>query len=455
MNNHRHFWLYALAFFIFSLPVLAKEPLLATGTFVLENDQRPLLALHFNQDQHWEYPASVYENPLPKNYFTGASLMSSTCKAALCLAAGYYYDPAMRSQPLMALSDNAGQDWRYLKLPEQNGSFKSIACGRNTCFSAGSYENYNALEYPLLAIGMNNWNYANEAIKQAMPADFHAGKFEDIACSEATCIATGYYQNSANLLRPFLLRTEDEGKHWQDPHKTLPPDFISGTFTRIACQGQFCITAGSYSDKEEEKPLISLSYDGGKHWQSPELSFADDFIRGRFSGVHCTNQFCIAVGLYENASTTLPLLLYTDNQGKTWTFAEYISHSGLPAGTEDAELRQAACANDFCIAVGYYHDRIGAHPLIAVSADQGKTWDYPESATTSVPEADVGDGEFVHASCRENTCIAVGNYLRDDRRFPLLAMSTNKGKIWEFVPAIADRRQLPAGFIFGQFEASS
>jgi hypothetical protein len=465
MSNRCLFWLYTLSFFFMSLSSFATEPLIAIGNFVTEDNQRPLLALHFSQDNHWEYPASVYESPLPENYDSGSRFSASTCKAPRCFGVGFYYDTNYYNRPLIALSNNAGLDWKYLNPPNppewngqiNKGRFESISCGKHSCLSVGYYQNQQGLEYPLLAIGLDEWNYANTQIQQALPDDFYKGELEDIFCNDKICTVAGHYRNASDTPFPLLLLTEDEGKHWSKPisKAQLPKDFISGYFNKVSCHKTFCATVGVYSNENQRKPLITLSNDSGKHWESPTLFLPDDFVSGSFSHIDCSNNFCIAVGSYDNASTTLPLLYYSNDEGRTWIYAEYISHSGLPYGLEDAELIHAACGNSFCIAVGSYHDRVGAHPLIAVSTNKGKTWDYPDSATTSVPAADVGDGELVHASCREKTCIAVGNYLDDEAHFPLLAISYNKGKTWEFNSSIAEKNNLPPNYLFGQFDSSS
>lgn len=166
---------------------------------------------------------------------------------------------------------------------------------------------------------------------------------------------------------------------------------------------------------------------------------------------HATSNAIVA-GSYKNSSNkTLPLLANSYDGGNTWIYPITI-RSKLPSNMgSTAVFNGASCRQLLCNAGGYYTTTSSAKfPLLASSLDGGNTWYYPPTITSALP-CNFKNGKFnSFGRCSGTNCIVAGEYYtKQNKRFPLLAMSHNLGQTWSYPPTIITN--LPRNYDYGYF----
>lgn len=224
---------------------------------------------------------------------------------AICIAAGSYSNNSA-IMPLLTLSKNGGQTWSYppdilddlaAKIGHRftGALFNAASCSgagkKAVCIAAGSYFTTSGAGIPILAIsrdGGNSWRYPPfiyTKLKTLVDPNFAGGTFDGASCigtgKTAICTAAGSYCNKTNMCFPLLASSSDGGKTWAYPpsiYSNLPsvidPGFKFGLFSSVSCSGiatnNFCTAAGQYSnDSSDTFPLLATSTDSGKTWTYP------------------------------------------------------------------------------------------------------------------------------------------------------------------------------------------
>ena len=280
-----------------------------------------------------------------------------------------------------------------------------------------------------------------------------------LSASPATVtIAAGQY-SSYDVDRPLLAVSANAGVTWTYPEAITAPVFTpnnshpftsQGYFSGSSCTANICIAAGYYFDGTVTRPLLAASANMGATWTYPEPitrpvftpNNSNPFSDGYFSSASCTANTCIAAGGYSDSSNSYrPLVAVSANMGATWTYPESITAPVFTPNNShpfnEGDFNGASCTTNTCIAAGSYVDGTVTRPLLAVSANMGATWTYPETITAPVFAPNnthlFSSGEFYSASCTANTCIAAGYYVDDGSvARPLLAVSINAGMSWTF-----------------------
>ncbi|MDI1352121.1 MAG: hypothetical protein PSV35_05025, partial [bacterium] len=134
--------------------------------------------------------------------------------------------------------------------------------------------------YPLIAFNSSNdsdWLFPIEK-GSVLPTDFlPSGTFFEITftavqCSgagdTAKCTAVGSYETSNGVQYPLIANSVNGGQNWSYPVEKgskLPKGFVSdGRFTDLSCIGLRCIAVGDYNNVTTSSiPMIALSLDGG------------------------------------------------------------------------------------------------------------------------------------------------------------------------------------------------
>ena len=438
------------------LPANATAPLFASGHYFDGKLQRPFLAYSQDSGKSWEYPPSINQSPLPGNFMDG-ELSNTICNKDICIAIGAYYNNEVISTPLIVESRDKGSTWSWpdllsnpaLPAKFHDGWFNNATCTKTSCFVAGLYHD-DIGSKPFLAMKTNNsitWNY----VKIELPSNFQEGWFTDIDCNNATCIAVGTWSDAQNTGHALLAASKDNGETWQTKTPSENSIYPSGTSSAFlysaTCNKTLCIAAGDYTQAMTTRPLLTISRDNGNTWTSPTVSLPDNFQSGWFSDTDCNQELCIASGAYSNGHTTLPLLFFSNDNGKTWTSSKHTNKSiHINYGTWSS----ATCSDKGCIAAGSFENENGMHPFIAVS-DNGTNWHYPPSAIIPNPSAKPDNGFFSKVTCIKNTCTASGSYRNNAICFPLLAVSNDYGNNWVYPESVNDPKNLPPDFVNGHF----
>jgi hypothetical protein len=404
----------------------------------------PFLALSLNGGSTWSYP--IQKNALlPFDYSDFGGIGATSCTGlgttALCIAGGSYADSNIINYPMLAASRNGGRTWSYVIdkssiLPPgyaSLGAFLGASCSASNttgpCIAVGRYADNISITYPLVALSTNNgvsWSYPiNKA--SVLPTDYSAqGYFQQAWCSgmgaNAVCLASGSYADTTTMIYPLLAISTNGGSNWSYPIQkggVLPSGYAGevqagggGTFAALNCSGTgtaaLCAAAGGYSDSNHiSYPFIAISPNGGLTWSytvdkanALPIGFIDG---GGFAGVSCNGNSvsgaCVAVGGYSDGTNSYPMIAFSTNSGKTWSYSVEKSR-GLPADFGNTgSLSSIACdgsgSTAVCTAAGFYiATNQVTYPLIALSINGGATWTYVVSSASALPAQFGDNGQF-------------------------------------------------------------
>lgn len=405
----------------------------------------PLIAVGLNA-ANWFYPKQVFENltTVVDSNFVSGSLSSSSCfgsgKNTICLAGGTY-STNTATLPLLARTEDAGHSWTYPKTIFKNltteidpsfasGALRTVSCTKSPddslCITAGNFWTANwARHFPLLAVSTDKgvtWVYPAEIhqdLNIKLDPTFSVGLFASASCAgkgaKAICIAAGDFGTSTNTL-PLLVLTRDGGKRWAYPREILTNlgpvikhGFIHGALKATSCSGSgnktICIAVGHYLTKgrNHERPLLALTKNGGLNWSYPDFIYTKlkvmdpTFRNGYLEGASCIGSgktaICVASGWYHGGpnggSFPRPLIARSADGGKTWSYPSSVLTNALSLpGFIYGELHDVSCkgtpAHNLCIASGEFTVSRYELPMITISHDSGKTWTYPEGLYTNI-----------------------------------------------------------------------
>lgn len=434
------------------------------------NEELPLIAVGKNNLNSWFYPDNVFTDLTTRvdSNFRNGSLYGSSCSGfrsnATCIASGEYRTSA-NQYPLLALTSNGGSTWTY-----PPSIFQNLKTTIDPSFSNGF----------LLGASCNPY----------------------VCDEESICIATGAFCSgvSCDLQLPLIATSTDKGKNWiypksafQDVKNKIDPNFVSGQLKSASCSGSgnasVCIAAGEFFNKAATLPLIALSRGRGATWTYPNSIFQNltttispDLSGAALNAASCAGSGltarCIAAGEFTTDNgAEMPLIALTKDSGQSWSYPPFI-YTKLKTLVDpnfvSGRFNGATCIGKsgketICAAAGRYcRDQpcTQSFPLIAVSLDGGKTWQYPPSVytnLTSIIDSDFLLGYFNSISCTgiglsEGTegyslCVASGQYSTHNATYPLLAYSKDNGMTWNYPPYIFQNltSTINDNFTFGFF----
>lgn len=272
-----------------------------------------------------------------------------------------------------------------------------------------------------------------------------------ISCNKQKCLGVGSYTSQSigstitpiiNTL-PFIASTKTDTLTCdaRDIQLTLPQDISSPSLqsqlSSISCftykSQNRCLAVGYYTKMANTSnalaPLVMLSIDDGKSFVAnnnmngylPANAEIGDEERVFLNTVTCAQKTCLIVGSYKKLNTSnvsqTPIILLSNDGGETFA-------SILPTVFPDemdqtdntqASLNNISCTNNTCVAVGYYlkkNSPINSSyyaPLIFISNNRGQTFN--QSGTVILP-SDAGDAfaTLQSVTCSKQNCVAVGTY---------------------------------------------
>lgn len=263
---------------------------------------------------------------------------------------------------------------------------------------------------------------------------FYGFSMTSVASSAPMQVAVGEYYSKAKMTFPFLAVSDTYGKNWSSlfiNKEQFPSDFNNyGLLTGVNCNSSFCVATGYYSAKDKNNyqlfpPFLAVSKNQGKAWTYRSIDYENEV---HLSSVSCNQQICTAVGIsYDKSLKKFPFATVLSNQGDTHSYPESIVEN-LPLN-EEAALNNVSCSDSVCVAIGGYRDlQKNGLPLIAVTKDQGKVWEYPMIKFPVYYKNAV----LSHVNCKDNVCVAVGHYDRDNKKaLPFFLVSHDKGSSWQ------------------------
>lgn len=326
---------------------------------------------------------------------------------------------------------------------------------RSPIITVGGYVDGNSR--PLLGVSHDdgvNWAYPKDITHFELPQSFSSGLLLSASCDDTLCVATGAFFDNKTVLRPLLAFSRDSGMTWtypQEIHTALPAATNGGLFSgRPSCKGSTCIAVGSYSDHNKSYPLLAVTNDKNVNWfyanQGVEL---DSNESAEFLGATCIDAAtCMAVG-FRTGDKPYLLFVRSSDSGVTWSV---VPQEALPTSFDYERFNGGiSCSEKTCIMSGEYDNNDRPWPLLAVSHDKGMTWHYPPKA--ALPSHFMDGTLNRGSSCSGEVCVATGSYHDKTTQRPLLAFTNDGGATWSYPQQLIDG--LPESLLFGEFYDAS
>ena len=261
------------------------------------------LVLTFNGTQ-WSNTALSTPPPGSSAWLNAVSCTS----ASFCVAVGSTVD-SLGNYYTLVYGLN-GTTWSVEPSPNPGSSgFNSlwgISCvGTSYCMAVGG--ELTSLAYQNLALESTDqgasWSVpANPPIEAGTSGGTTTNNdLVGVSClSQATCVVTGFYDNSLNISEPLM---ETYGGNW-----TLSTVTDTGSSSdnyipwSIGCESpNLCLVIGGYQQGSSQYGLVEQSTDQGSTWD--QITTAANSAPGFLYGVSCVSGgFCVAVGGLGNST---------------------------------------------------------------------------------------------------------------------------------------------------------
>lgn len=390
----------------------------AVGTTNLDQNPKynPLIAVSFDHGNQWSYISKLGE----KDNFPGQT-SSVSCTNNLCVAVGTDiqkgYHPYM---PLLTVGH--GNEWNIPSsvinnLPSDfiEGDFGYVTCNKSFCIAAGEYDSKDGHSYPLVAVSYDkdkvHWTYSS-SIAATLPKDVELTDVFGLNCTDKVCIISGLYRLPSDKQIAFLATSYDKGKTWTFPTdiSSKLPDSDDSRLDKVNCYKDLCVAVGSYYSNQDRKvlnyiPLIAVSHDSGKTW-----SYVNDlgnklplgYDNGEFWNIGCNEKLCLAGGQLSVNNHYGPFLMYSKDQGNTWSMLNELPKDYVDGGDFTGGVN---CSDTTCFAVGNYRNTSQRFVPLLVSTQDGNTWSYPSSVIDNLPQ-DFMYTNFLHTDSYSNGLMA-------------------------------------------------
>ncbi|RUR09653.1 sialidase family protein [Legionella sp. km772] len=469
---------------------------LVGGPYYTAQGYFPLGARSNNNGSSWSYPITANKpkslppnisitpvlNPLlgQINYFIGSS-----CSGNLCAMGGRYLVGNV-TYPMLAISKDGGLTWSYpinstTALPgtmtpsntDVAGFINGVYCLGSLCAAAGQYHTAQG-NFPLLALTLDaghTWTYPISALKLpkgavAAATSGFVGSLQNVFCTGTRCLVTGQYNVSSSgkgKRYPLLGLSTNSGASWSYPLNaqsiypggiSVPASGIAGNFSRILCVNEKCILSGTYRSTgdlgTQSYIILGYSANGGASWIFP-MSSQSDFPNNAIStdsvtDMDCYNNRCMVGGYYSTNTMQVPLLMLSENNGKTWN---YVVQDGqnLPQGILSGYINSVTCSSVLCFAGGGYvfSDNAG-YPFVVQNKNGSPNWIYVVDKNNMPADAQPDVNQVISINSTSGTTsygMAAGYYFNGSGYFPLIAVTQNGGGNWSF-PVTSKSSSLPS-----------
>lgn len=190
-----------------------------------------------------------------------------------------------------------------------------------------------------------------------------------------------------------------------------------------------------HQDGFDQYPLILKSDDLGVHWDSVTVNI--DNAGGWISRATCTQQFCLAVGNYHDIYGSLyPLVLQSHNNGQTWSRRQF------SFTTDETIITGVYCNVHQCIVIGSSSNL----NFIATSHDGAGSW-----LQTELDQ----DISLRQLDCNHSSCIGIGvKKVEDENGIPFLITSRDKGLHWNSIDLL-NMKGWPKDFSYGSIKGET
>ncbi len=303
---------------------------------------------------------------------------------------------------------------------------------------------------PLVAVG--NFNSGpliiaseNDGSKWSFVESPNIGyELKSVSCNGKQCTAIG----NAESEFPLIFTSHDAAHSWQLNKNIsgLPINMKSPYLRAMSCVGNICNIVGKYSKEDKRHlPLLLRSEDSGKTWKFIEIIDYPNIDHFKELNISCSGLTCIVAGQFamESNDKAMPhyFLLASHDTGRTWTKIDKIRNFPLAENLSNT-LNNVSCDGANCVAVGLDLSLwpLETKPFIVYSDDAGKTWTYVSKVWGLKPVLSqlLSWMRLVHVNCKDKICVAGGmridTYPNQFSNKPLLLISRDAGKTWFYSP---------------------
>lgn len=371
--------------------------------------------------------------------------------AATQLAMGFHDG----HRPLLVASHDDGKAWY---MPDSINPLSDDAtlnfghCSDGHCLVGGFDYNprSNHVVLPLFITSHDNghsWSRAKSI--PSFPPQVDGVSAYHVSCVDKTCTAVGTYQRIGDTQHPLLMVSQDRGDNWSFVEDiTGFRKAYAGYLQTISCTKQSCVAGGSYDYGLQNPygpslPLLVISKDQGRSWTFVKnISGLPSPINtsSTIYSIECSNQMCVASGSIRDKELNVPMLLVSKDSGASWTFVS--NYGGLPADTNDVALFGLSCAGNLCAAAGAQFDfeNQNSRLFLLTTHDSGQSWSFVKNISGLPTE--LQNAMFNKISCHNKTCVAIGSgFVKDGLppigEEPLLVVSKDSGQTWSNVKNIS------------------
>jgi T5SS/PEP-CTERM-associated repeat protein len=325
----------------------------AAGTYTDRSGRSQGLLLTWTGSK-WTAAAPPLPKPDQGSRLNGSQLATVACSAAtMCVAAGTYseYSPGTgESRARGLLLSWSGKSWTPAKAPLPGGGntelapiFNPFEAGAtcptaSSCTVTGSYYSATTTEGLLETWFRKSWTPA----RAPLPAGTHlspgGASIVSVACpSASSCVATGYYQDSSNVVHGLVLT--GDGRRWKVAATPARQFLWSAACPSVSR----CVIGGNGA-------LLTGTGTSWKVIKAPPLAAG-----AALYSVACPSVSACAIAAPPAAGDGGSQVV--TGAGSTWTATDVLAPGGAGSGTT---LISMACSTvSACVAIGNYTNESG------------------------------------------------------------------------------------------------
>lgn len=334
--------------------------------FIVQSDALQANWHSINIDNLW--PKNTFESTI-----NGMSCVDNEC-AMIGTYTNYY---SQLTHPIFFVSHDHGQNWLTTTIPNVDSKHAytpaGVSCTSSYCVGVGQY--YYSLapfSYPIAIMvssaANQTWTQVTD-VKNAPLSFLTTREIAGISCQGKICFVMGNYLNKIGHIYPLLIESNDAGNTWSYVNNVFD-NYQNGLVENAKCSGDNCVVVG----QTPNKLFVAITSDAGKSWSMPTLPTLPATIWVK--DVNCNNNACVIVGTYKKNKVNEPLIITTQDNGKTWKVITQIAGVS-DDGSVNYDLVAIHADNQKSFVVVGSAAQISplqTQPLVLVSNDNGMSW---------------------------------------------------------------------------------
>jgi hypothetical protein len=333
--------------------------------------------------ERWDGSSWALSSPLTPSGATTSQLNTVTCTSTVSCRAAGSYTTASGTFPIIQLWN--GTSWSTESAPSPAGANESvingISCpsGTSVCTAVG-YADIAGVRTVLA----ERWNGSSWSMQSVpLPSGTSGSRLDGVECRGANfCMAVGRYVASG---RAWSFATIWDGSSWSSQSVPDPTGATKSVLLDVTCSDSpvICTAAGSYESTGSPERTLVMRWNGTA-WAlqpSPNPSGSGSSVLHDVTCMNAETAPCAAVGHWVNSGVNVTLAERWN--GNSWS----LESTPNPTGASSSALEDASCRMDTCIAVGWSYYSGAQRALAEISEPNGQpptvTIDSASSSTSA------------------------------------------------------------------------